>query len=203
MVSDIHDVIDFSRQDLAYRRQHGGGRKQDIAKAIGLKHNWCPHVLDSTAGLGRDAYIMASLGCSVSLVERNAKVAKALGEALVKAQSDPENADIAKRMKVYHMDAKDWLNTNPSPDVVYIDPMFPKRQKSALVKQEMRTLRQIVGDDEDAESLLEVALEKAIYRVVVKRPRISEKISGQKPSFILEGKANRLDVYVKKAIPGT
>src|SRR5690606_9993822 len=81
------------------------------------------------------------------------------------------------------------------PEVIYLDPMFPERQKSALVKKEMRIFREVVGDDEDAQDLLEVALQIATKRVVVKRPRKSETIGPRKPGHQLIGTSSRFDVY--------
>lgn len=59
---------------------------------------------------------------------------------------------------------------SPAPDVVYLDPMYPHRQKSALVKKEMRVFQSLVGNDDDADSLLIPAMTIAKRRVVVKRP---------------------------------
>ncbi len=88
------------------------------------------------------------------------------------------------------------------PQVIYLDPMFPHRDKSALVKKEMRVFRPLVGDDLDAPALLEAALALATHRVVVKRPRKAPIIDGPKPSHGLEGKSSRYDIYPKKALKG-
>jgi 16S rRNA (guanine1516-N2)-methyltransferase len=87
-----------------------------------------------------------------------------------------------------------------APQVIYLDPMFPHRDKSALVKKEMRLFRPLVGDDMDAPALLEAALALASHRVVVKRPRKAPCIEGPKPSHALEGKSSRYDIYPKKAL---
>ena len=46
-------------------------------------------------------------------------------------------------------------------DVVYLDPMYPHKQKSALVKKEMRVFQHLVGADLDADELLLPALQLA------------------------------------------
>jgi len=83
--------------------------------------------------------------------------------------------------------------------VVYLDPMFPHAGKSAQVKKEMALFRQLVGSDTDADNLLGPALALASHRVVVKRPRIAPDLAEQKPTYRLEGKANRFDIYVNKS----
>ncbi|WP_445775347.1 class I SAM-dependent methyltransferase, partial [Shewanella sp.] len=62
--------VDFVSGAVAHRRKFGGGRGQSIAKAVGLKQGVTPTVVDGTAGLGRDAFVLASLGCKVIMVER-------------------------------------------------------------------------------------------------------------------------------------
>ena len=82
------------------------------------------------------------------------------------------------------------------PDVVYLDPMFPVRTKSALVKKEMRVFHDLVGDDDDAPALLKAALDAGVRRVVVKRPRVSDYLGGEAPSHQCVGKSNRFDIYL-------
>lgn len=55
---------------------------------------------------------------------------------------------------------------------------------------------ELVGSDLDADALLPAALNVAKRRVVVKRPRIAPRLDGPNPSYVLEGKSNRYDIYV-------
>ena len=87
------------------------------------------------------------------------------------------------------------------PDVIYLDPMFPVRSKSAQVKKEMRIFHQLVGADPDSDSLLDAALSQARYRVVVKRPRIAPALANTPPNYTLEGKSNRYDIYTLQKLP--
>jgi 16S rRNA (guanine1516-N2)-methyltransferase len=87
-----------------------------------------------------------------------------------------------------------------APQVIYLDPMFPHRDKSALVKKEMRLFRPLVGDDDDAPALLQAALALATHRVVVKRSRKAPVIAGEQPGYVLEGKSSRFDIYPKKSL---
>ena len=196
---------DFHGPTVNYRRLKGGGRRQMIAKAVGLASNPRTRVLDATAGLGRDAFVLASLGCEVIMMERVAEVGVLLDAALKDAylwghEHDPDLISILDRMKVVKGDARSLMKDEqmtPSPDVIYLDPMFPHRTKSAQVKQEMRLFQSLVGSDTDGGELLSLALSQAKERVVVKRPRLAPLIdSGASPNHQLEGKRNRFDVYL-------
>ncbi|ABA57566.1 Protein of unknown function DUF548 [Nitrosococcus oceani ATCC 19707] len=191
--------VDFVKGAMGYRRRQGEGRKQPLARAIGLKGNVCPDVLDATAGLGRDAFVLAMLGCPVRLIEQSPVIGALLEDGLARARKTPETAPIIAQMTLMQANAVDWmgtLNAQDFPDVVYLDPMYPERTKSALVKKEMRLLRILAGKDENAPLLLEVALECARQRVVVKRPRPGVFLAGVKPDFSIESKTTRFDIYL-------
>jgi len=193
--------VDFVEGAVAHRRKFGGGRGQDIAKAVGLKHGFTPHVLDATAGLGRDAFVLAGLGCKLTLLERMPVVAALLDDGIERAKLNHEVADIANNMQLIHGTPLDKVDLATGPDVVYLDPMYPHREKSAAVKKEMRIFQSLVGEDLDADDLLEPALALAKYRVVVKRPSYAPPLAGKKPSMSINMKKNRFDVYVNQAIP--
>lgn len=193
--------VDFLSGAVAHRRRFGGGSGQQIAKAIGIKSGIRPLVADLTAGLGRDSFVLASLGCQVQMVERTAVVGLLLEDGLQRAAVDAEVAAIVANMSLYQGDALQWLSTTDScPDVIYLDPMFPHSNKSAQVKKEMLLFRQLVGDDADAGLLLEASLLKARYRVVVKRPRKAPTLTARIPSYCLEGKSGRFDIYTLQAM---
>jgi len=193
--------VDFVEGAVAHRRKFGGGRGQDIAKAIGLKHGFTPHVLDATAGLGRDAFLLASLGCQVTLMERMPIVAALLNDGIERAKLNGDVSDILKNMQLIHASSIENMNLTSQVDVVYLDPMYPHREKSALVKKEMRVFQSLVGEDLDADNLLDPALKLAKYRVVVKRPSYAPPLANKKPSMSINMKKNRFDVYVNLAIP--
>ncbi|MBS7663492.1 class I SAM-dependent methyltransferase [Pseudomonas lalucatii] len=194
--------VDFVEGAQAHRRQFGGGSGQMIAKAVGMQPGVRPRVLDATAGLGRDAFVLASLGCAVTLIERQPLIAALLEDGLARAAADAEVAPIVARMRLLAGNAIELLAAWPEepPQVIYLDPMFPHRDKSALVKKEMRLFRPFVGDDLDAPALLAAALELASHRVVVKRPRKAPAVAGAKPGYVLEGKSSRYDIYPKKSL---
>lgn len=197
--------IDFLRGAMGYRRKHGGGRRQALARAIGLKEGYRPTVIDATAGLGRDAFILAELGCRVRMLERSPIIHALLEDGLQRAATDPACAEIIRTritltlgeaVKVLALPPSSPTSPFAATEVIYLDPMFPIREKSALVKKEMRLLRRISGDDADADLLLAAALGRAERRVVVKRPRSAPPIPGPPPSFSLSGKSNRFDIYL-------
>ncbi|MGS0693101.1 class I SAM-dependent methyltransferase [Shewanella sp. 0m-4] len=198
--------VDFVSGAVAHRRKFGGGRGQSIAKAVGLKQGVMPTVVDGTAGLGRDAFVLASLGCKVLMVERHPIVAALLEDGLRRAYEDAEIGSwMQERMSLFHGSSIDSLAdaagaSNIEVDVVYLDPMYPHREKSALVKKEMRVFQSLVGADLDADGLLAPAMSLATKRVVVKRPDYADDLDGVKPSMVIATKKNRFDVYVKAAM---
>ncbi len=196
--------IDFAAGKTQHRRLHGGGKGQDIAKAVGLHKIQNPTVLDLTAGMGDDAFVLASLGAEVTMLERNTIVHALLDDALDRAKLvvDAELEDILARLSLVKQSAMDYLETlneTELPDVIYFDPMFPIRNKTAQVKKEMQFFHDIVGDDEDSESVLLLTLTKAKKRIVVKRPRLAEKLTNTiEPAFQISGKSTRYDIYLPK-----
>ena len=199
-IESIH--IDFVTGKANHRRLHGGGKGQNIAKAVGLHKIKNPTILDLTAGMGGDAFVLASLGANITMIERNPVVYALLKDALdrLKLSADNDLQAIFSRMKLSHQDATSALNSldqSTLPDVIYLDPMFPGRSKSAQVKKEMQFFHDIVGDDHDSEALLLESLKLAKKRIVVKRPRLAEKLTDQiQPAFEIIGKSTRFDIYL-------
>ncbi|HLB56034.1 MAG TPA: class I SAM-dependent methyltransferase [Coxiellaceae bacterium] len=190
--------VDFINGSLAHRKKYGGGKNQLIAKAVGIKPKTKLSVLDVTAGLGRDAFVLATLGCDVVMCERSQIIFALLQDGLKRAKKESWFCELS--LKLIHADAIDYLKSmkNLTPDIIYIDPMFPEKNKSALVKKEMRVLREVVGDDLDAEKLLEAALQVAKKRVVVKRAKLAPTLTEKKPDVIFMGKSSRFDVYLTR-----
>lgn len=192
---------DFVGGAVAHRRQFGGGKGQMIAKAVGVGKRPELSVLDATAGMGRDAFVLATLGCRVTLRERHVIVSELLADGLLRAKRSGDAAveDIAARMTLDPRDSLGVLSDDAplsSVDVVYLDPMFPVRRKSAKVKKEMLAFHQLVGADEDSDQLLPLALQQAKYRVVVKRSKPAPFLNQMKPTYQLLGKSSRFDIYV-------
>ncbi|MBN7767252.1 MULTISPECIES: 16S rRNA (guanine(1516)-N(2))-methyltransferase RsmJ [Pectobacterium] len=190
--------VDFVGGAMAHRRRFGGGRGEAVAKAVGIKKDYLPDVVDATAGLGRDAFVLAALGCHVRMVERNPVVAALLDDGLQRGYRDAEIGPwLRERLTLLHASSMTALrDITPPPDVVYLDPMFPHKQKSALVKKEMRVFQSLVGADDDADALLEPARALAKKRVVVKRPDYAPPLAGIPAQSMLETKSHRFDFYL-------
>ncbi|MBS0351638.1 MAG: class I SAM-dependent methyltransferase, partial [Proteobacteria bacterium] len=182
---------------IQYRSKHGGGFQQLLSRAIGLHKKKHLRVCDISAGLGRDAFILAALGAQVTMIERSPIIAALLEDGWLRAREVEWIRNLNWNfIQQNSFDYLEKLTPDQYPQVIYFDPMFPERKKSALVKKEMRALREIVGEDHDAPELLKLAVTKATERVVVKRPRLSEPIPGPKPSFNLAGQSSRYDIYL-------
>lgn len=197
--------IDFTSGGIAHRLQFGGGKGQTIAKAIGITSKNKPHILDATAGLGRDSLVLANLGCQLSLTEQSPVLYEMLTSAKLAASDDSVFRQATENgFSIYHDNAISFMQkeTITDCDVVYLDPMYPEKKKSALVKKDMQILQKLLGhstEDEIAD-LLDTALKFAKQRVVVKRPKGADSIHGLKPTMSLNSKKTRYDVYVIKAM---
>jgi 16S rRNA (guanine1516-N2)-methyltransferase len=189
--------LDFAGGAVGYRFRRGHGRGHPLVKAAGFRKDRIPTVVDATAGLGRDSFLLASLGANVVMLERSAQVHALLRDALARASAaSPDLAEVVARMTLIHGDARDRL-PKLRPDVVIMDPMHPPRQNSALVKQEMRLLSGIVGADGDSHELMLVALRSARERVVLKWPlRAAPLLESPKPSHQFAGKTVRYEVFL-------
>jgi 16S rRNA (guanine1516-N2)-methyltransferase len=191
-------VIDFVSGKLAYRRKYGHAGGEAISKAVGIKGGHRPNIVDATAGLGRDAFVLATMGCRVHMIERSHVIATLLEDGVRRAEQDEKIGLLMKeKLSLTCGDSRQELGHVPfEPDVIYLDPMFPPKDKSALVKKEMRILHEIVGQDEDADELLKVSLTMATKRVVVKRPAYAHYLAGIKPQTSIKTKNHRFDIYL-------
>ncbi|SEI54464.1 16S rRNA (guanine1516-N2)-methyltransferase [Allopseudospirillum japonicum] len=196
---------DFLQGQVAHRQAFGGGKSQAIAKAVGIAQGIQPCIVDATAGLGRDSAVFAGLGCQVLMLERHPVVHALLGYGLQQAQHQLAAQAFVHQMQCQRVNAGDDLATKiqawawPA-EVIYLDPMFPHRDKSAAVKKEMQLFQHLVGPDIDADALLEPALDLAEYRVVVKRPRHAPCLAARTPEMQLKGQSCRFDIYIKRSL---
>lgn len=190
--------VDFVGGAAGYRIRNSGLR-QMIARAVGLSKHQPLWVVDPTAGFGRDAFVLAALGCKVTCVERNDVVWALLVDGLRRARADTATRTMAERITLERRDGLAamlaFAKQSPRPDVVFLDPMFPSIKSGAAVKKELQLLRHIVGESQDDRRLLEAAMSCARRRVVVKRPRLGAEIPGLTPGFSIKGESARFDVY--------
>ncbi|RRD90953.1 class I SAM-dependent methyltransferase [Conchiformibius steedae] len=190
--------VDFVGGAAHYRRTKGGGEL--LSKAVNRRA--CASVWDATGGLGRDAFVLAGLGLRVRVFERHAAVYCLLADGLARAAQCAETAEIVQNISLHHGDAAvllpEYAAQYGKPDVVYLDPMYPERQKSAAVKKEMAYFHALVGQAaaQDDADLLAAARACAGKRVVVKRPRLGEYLCGATPAYQYTGKSTRFDAYL-------
>ena len=191
--------IDFVAGRNRHRRLFGGGAGQSLARAVGIKGTYRPVVLDVTAGLAKDTFVLATLGCEVIMLERSPVIAALLANALERATADIDIVAIIQRLSLLQADSLHYLQQMSAenlPSVIYMDPMYPHRDKSALVKKEMRIFRDLVGDDRDSSQLLQLARQKVLKRVVVKRPKGAGFLGECKPHSQISSKNTRYDIYL-------
>lgn len=195
--SRLESAFDFVDGAVGYRFRSGASRKDALARAAGFAKGNIPTIVDATAGLGRDAFLLATLGAQVTLLERSREVHDLLRDALARARAEgPELAAVVERMTLMHGDARDLLRRLRA-DTVIVDPMHPPRTNSAIVKQEMRLLRELVGTDPDALELMQAALAADCRRVVLKWPLRAPPLQAlRKPSHAITGKTVRYDVFM-------
>lgn len=195
--TDIY--VDFISGTSDHRRKFGGGRGQDIAKAVGLKHGKTPSVLDATAGLARDAFVLASMGCKITLIEQSPILFTLIHDGIKRAIQSKEITEIISNItNLANADSNLYLahmEQSLKPDVIYIDPMFPERKKTALVKKDMQILQKLLSPADNTATLLETALKYTQNRVVVKRPSLAKPVSERMPDTFINGKKTRYDIY--------
>ena len=192
-------TVEFTRGRNAHRQRFGGGINQHLCRAVGLNKHPGLHIVDANGGFARDAFVMASFGARVTLLEQSTLLCEMIRHALkcAEAEADGDVAEIAARMKVVNTDSVDYLMQLPAlaTDVIYLDPMFPERRKSAAVKKDMQLLHALAGPDTSAAQLLTVSLNKARRRVVVKRPVHADPISSERLTGEVRATHTRYDIY--------
>jgi 16S rRNA (guanine1516-N2)-methyltransferase len=197
-------AVDFGSAKALHRSRSAANEL--LGKAVGRNNKSSLRVLDATAGLGRDAFVLAGLGCEVDLCEREPVIVELLRAGLENARSagDPWLVRVAQRMHLCPGDARQGMATRiGGVEVIYLDPMFPPRGKSAAVKKEMALFQRLLeraAAPHEADELLLWALQQDVARVVVKRPAKAPHLAGQVPHHSVSGKAVRYDVFVRRKI---
>jgi len=190
----VSAAVDFASGSARHRSVFGGGHGQHLARAVKTRDN--PIICDATAGFGRDAFVFASLGCQVVMLEQSAVVYELLTDALARAAADKHTKATADLMSVYHCDSTTLPSTWPHssrPDVIYLDPMYPQGKRVA--KKEIQLLRNLLHERQDDEAQLLQAARATAQRVVVKRPRKAPAIAGAEPSGQIVSTNTRYDIY--------
>ena len=188
--------IDWSSPEM--RSRIAAGRKQPLARAVGIYRHGAQTLLDTTAGLGSDGFTLAALGAEVRLIERQGLVVELLRDAQRRALASDDRVlrEAAGRVRIEHADARSLPEAWLAVDVAYMDPMYDNSRRRALPQKSMQMLRQLAGDDLDAEDLLR-RLRRWVPRVVVKRPDRAPPLGDQAPNACFKSSQARFDVYLK------
>ena len=193
--------VQFDSAAMRHRRK--GGHNELLGRAGGVKADRKPRIFDATGGMGRDAFVLADLGCAVTLCERVPVLLWLLQEALSLAsvsRYEPVR-DAAARMQIRAGDSQRQAVAAGS--VIYLDPMFPERKKAAAVKKEALMLQSLTDVQDVGDALWAWAWAQPVERIVVKRPLRAPTLGDQKPSHSLSGKAVRFDVFVRQIEQGS
>lgn len=186
---------DFTR--MLPRLRQGRLQQELLVKAARIKGATEPMAIDCTAGLGEDSLLLAAAGFSVTMFERDATIAALLTDALERAAADSRLAGIVSRMTLVAGDSLTGLaDLDFEPDVVFLDPMFPARTKSAAVKKKFQLLHHLEQPCEEEDALVKAALAVHPRKIVIKRPAKGPHLADMKPSYSIQGKAVRYDVLV-------
>ncbi|MBP5415422.1 MAG: class I SAM-dependent methyltransferase [Lachnospiraceae bacterium] len=185
--------VDFT--DMLKRTSHNRIYSELLIKAVGKKMlAEDTLVLDATAGLGEDAFLLASAGLKVMMYERDETIAKLLEDGLKRASLIEELSQIISRMELIVADSIEAMEDHRiNPDIVYLDPMFPQRNKSGLIKKKFQILQQLESPCDEEDRLLNAALNTDAKKIIIKRPLKGEYLAGVKPSYSLKGRAIRYD----------
>lgn len=184
-------------RELLPRLRPGRLGRELLVKAVRVRGVEGIRVFDATAGLGEDSMLLAAAGFSVTMCEGDPVIAALLADGLRRAADDLELSGIAGHMSLVEGDSVEILpSLVEAPDVVYLDPMFPARTKSAAVKKKFQLLHRLESPCADEASLMGAALAARPRKIVVKRPIKAPVLAGVRPSHSISGKAVRYDVIV-------
>ncbi len=193
--------------EMLPRLRRGNLESELLVKATKIKGVEHLLVVDATAGLGQDSLLLAASGYRVILFEYDEVIAALLTDSLKRATTNPELSEIVERMELRQGDSvvgmRAFSGEGIEPDVVFLDPMFPGRTKSGLIKKKFQLLQRLESPCADEESLMEAAKACNPRKIVIKRPLKGPFLAGVKPSYSLQGKAIRYDVIVfPERMPG-
>jgi len=199
--------VNFSQSSIQ-RRIKDSIFKQGIIKAMAIKRSNFPRILDGTAGLGKDSFLLASLGCAVTMYERSPIVHALLADGLQRGRMTA-NITVAaaiSNLQLWNSNFDATIKLDQVADIVYLDPMFPRSRRSARAKKDMYLLQQLLSGEQEPRSqqgnqcdefnLLDAARAIAQKRVVVKRGKTTPYMGACKPDIEFKGSSNRYDVYL-------
>ena len=190
--------VDFTSEKNNYRCLNFKKKNEILYKAIGIKNNYFPFVLDVTAGFGQDSFLLSFLGCYVVMIEHHPVVSALLKDGLDRGYKDQKIGYwLKQRFHFLFNDSLNMMNLSISkPDVIYLDPMYPTYTKKSLPKKNMQFLRKLISTNSQSKDLLNISRKFARNRIVVKRPSYASPISDERVDFVIKNKYHRFDIYL-------
>ena len=182
-------------ENMLHRVTNGRLQHEMLAKAVKTDQDNV-QAIDATAGRGEDSLLLAACGYQVTLYEQNPVIAILLKDALRRAKKNTVLKDIVSRMQLVEGDSIEHLNKRLDPvDVIYLDPMFPGRQKSGLINKKLQLIQKLEPPCSKETALFDAAMAAQPSKIIVKRPLKSPYLDERVPSYSLKGKAIRYDCY--------
>lgn len=182
-------------ENMLHRVTNGRLQHEMLAKAVKTDQENLK-AIDATAGMGEDSLLLAACGYQVTLYEQNPVIALLLKDALRRAKKNTVLKDIVSRMQLVEGDSIEHLNKRLDPvDVIYLDPMFPGRQKSGLINKKLQLIQKLEPPCSKETALFDAAMAAQPSKIIVKRPLKSPYLDERVPSYSLKGKAIRYDCY--------
>lgn len=187
---------DFA-EDMLHRVTNGRLEHEMLVHVAKTKEPH-PRAVDATAGMGEDSFLLAACGYEVTMYERNPVVAALLKDALRRAKKHPVLGPIAARMQLVEGDSTQFLPQHNAPDLIYLDPMFPERQKSGLINKRLQLIQHLEQPCIEEEALFSAAMAAKPKKLVIKRPLKGAVLAGHEPDYSVKGKAIRYDCFMGK-----
>lgn len=182
-------------ENMLHRVTNGRLQHEMLAKAVKTDQENLK-AIDATAGMGEDSLLLAACGYQVTLYEQNPVIAILLKDALRRAKKNTVLKDIVSRMQLVEGDSIEHLNKRLDPvDVIYLDPMFPGRQKSGLINKKLQLIQKLEPPCSKETALFDAAMAAQPSKIIVKRPLKSPYLDERVPSYSLKGKVIRYDCY--------
>ncbi len=180
-----------------------------------------PCIFDATAGLGYDSLLFASEGARVISFERNPYIAFMTASSLMMARQSSELNEVTSRISFICGDFVSYMkNANlcprelesdfhinisflkdedpcilPTPDILYLDPMFPASKKNAAAKKKLQLIQQLEEPCDDENALFSAALSCSPSKIIIKRPLKGPYFADKKPHYSLKGTSIRFDCF--------
>ena len=182
-------------ENMLHRVTNGRLQHEMLAKAVKTDQENLK-AIDATAGMGEDSLLLAACGYQVTLYEQNPVISILLKDALRRAKKNTVLKDIVSRMQRVEGDSIEHLNKRLDPvNVIYLDPMFPGRQKSGLINKKLQLIQKLEPPCSEETALFDAAMAAQPSKIIVKRPLKSPYLDERVPSYSLKGKAIRYDCY--------